>query len=152
MKKILFVCHGNICRSPMAEYLMKHLIAESQLSEHFEIDSAATSTEEIGSDIYPNVKSILHTEGIPCKGHRARQITRRDYEYFDHIVVMDSYNLRNLERLIGKDTEGKVKRLLDFTTVPDDIADPWYTRDFRLTYRQICEGCRALLNYCKKTL
>ncbi len=152
MKKILFVCHGNICRSPMAEYVMKHLVEQEGLNGHFEIDSAATSTEEIGSDIYPNVKRILHAESIPCKGHCAKQVTRRDYNYFDHIVVMDSYNLRNLERLIGADTEKKVKRLLDFTSEPDDIADPWYTRNFDLTYQQICEGCRALLNHCKKSL
>ncbi len=146
MKKILFVCHGNICRSPMAEYVMKHLVKEAGVANDYEIDSAATSTEEIGNDIYPPVKRILHAEGIACAGHNAKQITRADYDYYDLVVVMDRYNLRNLERLIGRDTEGKVRRLLDFTEQPGDIADPWYTRDFQLTYRQVTEGCKALLN------
>ncbi len=145
MKTILFVCHGNISRSPMAEFVMKHLVRAAGREKEFEIDSAATSTEEIGSDVYPPVKQILHAEGIPCSGHRARQITRADYEHFDHIIVMDSFNLRNLERLIGRDTEGKVCRLLDFTDTPGDIAEPWYTRDFQLTYRQVTAGCKALL-------
>ncbi len=143
--KLLFICHGNICRSPMAEYVMKHLAAQAGRAKDFEIASAATSTEEIGNGIYPNTKRILECAGIPCKGHRARQVTRADYGHYDHLIVMDSHNLRNLERLIGQDTEGKVCRLLDFTTHHGDIADPWYTRDFDLTYRQITEGCRAIL-------
>ncbi len=146
MKKIIFVCHGNICRSPMAEYVMKHLVREAGVANDYEINSAATSTEEIGNDIYPPVKRILRAEGIACTEHSAKQITRADYDYYDLVVVMDSYNLRNLERLIGRDTEGKVYRLLDFTEQPGDIADPWYTRDFNLTYRQVTEGCKALLN------
>lgn len=147
MIKIIFVCHGNICRSPMAEYVMKHLVKQSGVSSEYEIHSAATSTEEIGNDIYPPVKRILHAEGIACSGHCAKQMTRADYEYHDLVFVMDSYNLRNLERLIGKDTEAKVFRLLDFTSHPGDIADPWYTRDFNLTYRQVTEACRALLHF-----
>ncbi len=131
----------------MAEYVMKHLVQEAGLSQTFEIDSAATSTEEIGNDIYPPVKRILHAEGIPCKGHSAKQITRADYNYFDLIIVMDGYNLRNLQCQLGEDTEKKVYRLLDFTSQPGDIADPWYTRDFDLTYRQVTSGCKALLRY-----
>ncbi len=144
-KKLLFICHGNICRSPMAEYVMKYLVAQADRANDFEIASAATSTEEIGNGIYPNTKRILDRAGINCKGHVARQVTLADYEHYDHLIVMDRYNLRNLELLIGKDTEGKVCRLLDFTSHPGDIADPWYTRDFELTYRQITEGCCAIL-------
>ncbi len=144
-QKILFVCHGNICRSPMAEYVMKYLVKEAGVANDYEIDSAATSTEEIGNDIYPPVKRILHAEDIPCSGHSAKQMTRADYDYYDLVVVMDSYNLRNLRPIIGKDPYAKVHRLLDFTEQPGDIADPWYTRDFNLTYRQVTEGCKALL-------
>ncbi len=144
-QKILFVCHGNICRSPMAEYVMKYLVKEAGVANDYEIDSAATSTEEIGNDIYPPVKRILHAEDIPCSGHSAKQMTRADYDYYDLVVVMDSYNLRNLRPIIGKDPYAKVHRLLDFTDQPGDIADPWYTRDFNLTYRQVTEGCKALL-------
>ncbi len=147
MEKILFVCHGNICRSPMAEYVMKQLVKEEGVSGKFEIDSAATSTEEIGNDIYPPVKRLLHAEEIPCAGHSAKKMTRADYDYFDLVVVMDGHNLRNLRRLIGEDTEKKVCRLLDFTSHPGDIADPWYTRDFDLTYRQVTEGCQALFRH-----
>ncbi len=150
MKKILFVCHGNICRSPMAEYVMKHYVAEAGLSAHYIIDSAATSTEELGNDIYPPVKRLLHAEGIPCSGHSARQITRSDYSRYDLIIAMDSYNLRNLRPIIGGDPEGKVHLLLDYTPHPGDIADPWYTRDFQLTYRQVCEGCLALIDMGEK--
>lgn len=146
LHKILFVCHGNICRSPMAEFVMKKMVREAGLEESFEIASAATSTEELGNDIYPPVKRLLHEKGIPCSGHSAHQTNKREYLHYDRIIVMDSYNLRNLERLIGPDTEKKVSRLRDFTESPGDIADPWYTRDFDLTYRQVTEGCRALLD------
>ncbi len=149
MKKILFVCHGNICRSPMAEFVMKQMVRDAGLEESFEIASAATSTEELGNDIYPPVKRLLHEKGIPCKGHSAHQITRNEYSYYDHIIVMDDYNLRNLERVIGPDKDSKVSRLLDFTGRPGEIADPWYTRDFDLTYRQVTESCRALLDRLK---
>ncbi len=145
MKKILFVCHGNICRSPMAEFVMKQLVRDAGLDNCFEIASAATSTEELGNDVYPPVKRLLHEKGIPCKGHSAHQITRNEYEHYDHIIVMDNYNIRNLERVVGPDRDHKVSRLLDFTGCPGEIADPWYTRDFELTYRQVTESCRALL-------
>ncbi len=145
MKKILFVCHGNICRSPMAEFVMKQMVREAGLEEQFEIASAATSTEELGNDIYPPVKRLLHEKGIPCKGHRAHQITRNEYAHYDHIIVMDNYNIRNLERVVGPDKDHKVSRLRDFTDSPGEIADPWYTGEFNLTYRQVTESCRALL-------
>ncbi len=145
MKKILFVCHGNICRSPMAEYVMKAMVAEAGRSDEFEIASAATSTEEIGNGVYPPVRRLLEADGIDCSAHHARQMTLADYRHYDLIVAMDTQNLTNIRRIIGQDTEGKVCRLLDFTPTPGDIADPWYTRDFDLTWRQVHAGCRGLL-------
>ncbi len=145
MNRILFVCHGNICRSPMAEFVMKDMVRKAGLEGEFEIASAATSREEIGNDVYPPVKRLLFEKGIPCSGHSAHQITKAEYARYDHIIVMDNYNLRNLERVIGPDIAGKVSRLRDFTASPGEIADPWYTRDFDLTYRQVIEACRALL-------
>ena len=145
MKKLLFVCHGNICRSPMAEYVMKAMVAEAGRSAEFEIASAATSTEEIGNGVYPPVRRLLEAAGIDCSAHRARQMTMADYRHYDLIVAMDTQNLNNIRRIIGQDTDGKVCRLLDFAPVPGDIADPWYTRDFDLTWRQVNAGCRGLL-------
>ncbi len=145
LHKIIFVCHGNICRSPMAEFVMKHIVKEAGLEDRFEIASAATSREEIGNDVYPPVKRLLHEKGIPCKGHSAHQITKNEYAHYDHVIVMDNYNLRNLERVVGPDVEGKVSRLRDFTDSPGEIADPWYTGEFTLTYSQVTESCRALL-------
>ena len=145
MKKILFVCHGNICRSPMAEYVMKAMVAEAGRSAEFEIASAATSTEETGNGVYPPVRRLLEAAGIDCSAHHARQMTLADYRHYDLIVAMDTQNLTNIRRIIGQDTDGKVCRLLDFTPTPGDIADPWYTRDFDLTWRQVHVGCRGLL-------
>ena len=145
MKKILFVCHGNICRSPMAEYVMKALVAEAGRSAEFEIASAATSTEEIGNGVYPPVRRLLEAAGIDCSAHHARQMTPTDYRHYDLIVAMDTQNLTNIRRIIGQDTDGKVCRLLDFTPTPGDIADPWYTRDFDLTWQQVNTGCQGLL-------
>ena len=145
MKKILFVCHGNICRSPMAEYVMKAMVAEAGRSAGFEIASAATSTEETGNGVYPPVRRLLEAAGIDSSAHRARQMTLADYRHYDLIVAMDTQNLNNIRRIIGQDTDGKVCRLLDFTPTPGDIADPWYTRDFDLTWRQVHAGCRGLL-------
>ncbi len=145
MKKILFVCHGNICRSPMAEYVMKALVAEAGRSAEFEIASAATSAEEIGNGVYPPVRRLLEAAGIDCSAHAARQMTVADYRHYDLVVAMDGQNLANIRRIIGSDPDGKVCRLLDFTPTPGDIADPWYTRDFNLTWRQVNAGCRALL-------
>ncbi len=133
----------------MAEFVMKQMVREAGLEDRFEIASAATSTEELGNDVYPPVKRLLNEKAIPCKGHSAHQITKSEYAHYDHIIVMDNYNISNLERVIGPDKDGKVSRLLDFTDNPGEIADPWYTRDFDLTYRQVTESCRALLERLK---
>lgn len=145
MKKILFICHGNICRSPMAEFVMKRLVTEAGLSEQFEIDSAATSTEEIGNPVYPPARRKLAEHGIACAGKTARQITRADYKHYDYVIAMDHNNLRNLRRLLGDDTEGKISLLMDYTSRPGDVADPWYTGDFEATWRDVIEGCSGLL-------
>ena len=129
MTKVLFICHGNICRSPMAEFVMKDLVAKAGLSDRFEIASAATSTEEIGNSVYPP----------------ARQMTRRDYETYDYLIAMDHNNLRNMARFVGGDPEHKVSLLMDHTRRPGDVADPWYTGDFEATWQDVLEGCTALL-------
>ena len=143
--KILFVCHGNICRSPMAEFVMKHLVEEHGLQDQFEIASAATSTEEIGNPVYPPARRKLAEHGIGCQGKTARQMTLEDYRYYDHIIVMDRNNIRNLKRLIGEDTEHKISLLMDYTPRPGEVADPWYTGDFEATWRDVLEGCEGLL-------
>lgn len=147
MKHILFVCHGNICRSPMAEYIMKHLVHEAGRDADFYIESAATSREEIGNDVYPPARRKLAENGIRCDGHAARQITRRDYDRFDLIVCMDRMNLRWISRIIPEDPEDKIHLLLDFTdrTPGTEVADPWYTGNFDATWRDCLEGCEALL-------
>lgn len=146
MTRILFVCHGNICRSPMAEFVMKDLAVKRGLESEIYIESAATSTEELGNDMHPGSKAKLREVGIPFSRRQARQMTRADYERFDYIIVMDGNNLRNLGRIIGPDTGGKVHRLLDFTGRHGlDIADPWYTGNFDATYDDILEGCMGLL-------
>lgn len=145
MKKILFVCHGNICRSPMAEFLMKHLVADAGREAEFEIASAATSAEELGNPVYPPARRKMAEHGIDCKGKTARQLTQRDYTYYDLIIGMDSYNLRNMHRLFGGDPEGKVSLLLDYTSRPGDVADPWYTGNFDATWEDCMEGCTELL-------
>ena len=145
MIKVLFVCHGNICRSPMAEYVMKYLAAQAGLEHDCFIDSAATSTEEIGNGVHYGTRRKLAQVGIPCGGHRARQLTRRDYEEFDLFIGMDEANLRNMKRMLGGDPEGKIHALLDYTDRPGPIADPWYTGDFDATYRDVREGCEGLL-------
>ena len=147
MIKVLFVCHGNICRSPMAEYVMKHLVAQRGIKANFFIDSAATSTEEIGNGVHQGTRRKLAEVGIPCGNHRARQLTRQDYKRFDLLIGMDGANRRNMIRMLGGDPEGKVHLLLDFSDQPRDIADPWYTGNFDETYDDIAEGCRALLQY-----
>ena len=144
--RILFVCHGNICRSPMAEFVMKRLVAEAGLSDYFEIASAATSTEEIGNPVYPPARRKLDEHGIGCEGKTARQMTRDDYRYYDKVVAMDRNNLRNLHRMFGDDTEHKTSLLMDHTHRPGDVADPWYTGDFEATWRDVLEGCRGLLD------
>ena len=149
MKKILFVCHGNICRSPMAEYVFKEMAERAGMEEMFEVASAATSTEELGNPVYPPARRVLAEHGIGCGGHRAHQITRGEYEYYDMIICMDHYNLRNLRYVIGEDDLGKVSLLLDYTDNPHDVADPWYTDRFEECYDDILAGCKALLELFK---
>ena len=148
-KKILFICHGNICRSPMAEFVMKDIVKKEGLSHLFEIASAATSTEEIGNPVYPPVRRLLDEHGISCTGKTAHQMTLRDYEHYDMIIAMDRNNLRNINRIIGDDRLHKVTLLMDYTTHPRDVADPWYTRDFMATWYDVNEGCRGLLSHLK---
>ena len=141
MKKILFVCHGNICRSPMAEYVMKYLVEQAQLTDQYMIASAATSTEEIGNPVYPPARRKLAEHGISCNGHAARQMTRADYQRYDLLIGMDSANLRNMTRIAGGDPEGKIRPLL----YDKDVADPWYTGNFEATWQDVLCGCQALL-------
>ena len=145
MIKILFICHGNICRSPMAEFVMKHLVKEAGLSGQFEIASAATSTEELGNPVYPPARRKLAEHGIRCDGKRARQLTRADYQKYDVLIGMDHANIRNMHRICGGDPEGKIHMLLDYTDRPGSVADPWYTDDFDATWRDAVEGCTGLL-------
>lgn len=145
MLRILFVCHGNICRSPMGEFIMKDLVEKAGLSAQFKIASAATSREELGNPVYPPARRKLSEHGIACNGKRARQITRTDYEEYDLLIGMDGANLRNMLRIFGGDPEGKCHMLMDYTERPGDVADPWYTGDFEATWKDILEGCQCLL-------
>lgn len=145
MIKILFVCHGNICRSPMAEFIMKDLVKRNGVQENFEIRSAATSTEEIGNPVYPPAKVVLAEHCISCKGKTAVQITKDDLNYYDYIIVMDRNNLRNLHRMFGTESLKNVSLMMDYTSCPGDVADPWYTGNFDVTYHDILDGCAGLL-------
>ena len=149
-RRILFVCHGNICRSPMAEFVMKHLVKEAGMAAYFHIESAATSTEEIGNSVYPPARRKLAEHGIGCQGKIARQMTRSDYDRFDLLVGMDSWNIRNMNRICGGDPDGKIVMLMDYTDRPGDVADPWYTGDFEATWRDVLEGCQGLLDSIAK--
>ena len=147
MVKILFVCHGNICRSPMAEYVMKDMVKELGIAERYEISSAATSTEEIGNPVYPPAKAKLAEHGIRCKGHHARQMTRDDYEYYDFLIFMDKWNLLNTRRFIGLDKKHKASMLLDHCgRQGEQVADPWYTGDFDDTWNDVVQGCTGLID------
>jgi len=150
MIKIMFVCHGNICRSPLAEFIMKELVKENGMEKDFYIASAATSTEEIGNPIYPPVRRILDKKGINYSGKTAIQVRKSDYENYDYLICMDRNNLRNLSRIIDTDIQNKVSLLLDFTNRPADVADPWYTGDFETTLRDVEEGCKGLLEHILK--
>ncbi len=143
MIKILFVCTGNICRSPMAEFIMKDLVKKAGLEQEFVIASAATSSEEIGNPVYPPARKKLESVGLSSDGKYAVQMRKSDYDQYDYLVGMDNWNIKRMLRISGGDPEGKVCRLLDFTEEPGEVADPWYTRDFDTAYRQILMGCEA---------
>ncbi|MCF0123125.1 MAG: low molecular weight phosphotyrosine protein phosphatase [Ruminiclostridium sp.] len=145
MIKILFVCHGNICRSPMAACVLQDMVDKAGRAEEFLVDSAATSREELGNPIYPPAVRKLKAEGVSLSSHRAIQMTRADYQKYDLLLGADSANIRNMARIAGGDPEGKIHRLLDYSERPRDIADPWYTGNFDVTFDDIVEGCRALL-------
>ncbi len=150
MIKILFVCLGNICRSPMAEFVMKDLVKKAGLADQFEIASAATSREEIGNPVHRGTRNKLKQYGISVDGKYAVQMTGADYQHYDYIIAMEQYNLRNMERFVHGDPDHKVHLLLDFTDRKGDIADPWYTGNFDETYDDVLEGCQGLLAYIQK--
>lgn len=155
MIKILFICYGNICRSPMAEFIMKDMLKKQGLEDSFYIQSAATSTEEIwggrGNPIYPPARAEMTKRGIPFdSSKRAVQVTKGDYDAYDMLVCMEAMNVRDLMRIIGFDKDRKVKKLLDFTNHGGDIADPWYSGDFTATYKDIVEGCEAIIKQYKE--
>ena len=145
MIKILFVCHGNICRSPMAEFVMRDMIKKAGLSAQLQAASAATSREEIGNPVYPPARRKLAEHGIRSDGHAARQMTRQDYDAYDYLVGMDQANLRNMRAISGGDPNGKISLLMDWTDRPGSVADPWYTGDFETTWCDVEAGCRGLL-------
>lgn len=151
MIRVMFVCHGNICRSPMAEFVFKDLINKKGLKDKFIVSSSATSTEEIwngvGNPVYPPAKRMLSLHGINCDGKRAVQLKKDDYDNFDYFVGMDGANIRNMHRILMGDPDKKIYKLLSFAGRSDDVADPWYTGDFETTYNDVFEGCNALLEY-----
>ena len=146
MIKILFVCHGNICRSPMGEFILKDLVKKAGLEKDFQIASAGTSTEELGNPVYPNARKKLAEHGIGCAGKIARQLTRADYDRYDLLLGMDQANIRNMRRICGGDEKGKIHLLLEYAGRPGEaVEDPWYTRNFEAAWRDIEAGCRGLL-------
>ena len=145
MNRILFICHGNICRSPMAEMVMKELVRRQGLESCFDIASCATSTEEIGNPVYPPARAELARQGIPCERRGARQLTRRDYEEYDLLIGMDGYNIRNMLRMLDGDPDGKIHKLMEYAGSDADVADPWYTDRFDVCYRDVLAGCQGLL-------
>lgn len=147
MKKIMFVCHGNICRSPMAEFIMKKLVRENGIADNFQISSSATSTEEIGNPVYPPAREELKRHGISCDGKYAVQVKKSDYEKYDLFLIMDDLNYRNIMRIFGKDPENKVHKLLEFAGRNNNVADPWYNGRFDVAYNDIYDGCSGLLRY-----
>ena len=148
--RILFICHGNICRSPMAEYIMKELVKREGVAGDWEIESAAVSREEIGNPVYPPAKRELAKHGISCEGKRAVQLQRTDYDKYDYLIGMEERNRRNMLRILGSDQEGKVSLLLDYAERHGDIADPWYTGDFTTTYSDIVRGCEGFLTFLEQ--
>lgn len=147
MIKVLMICHGNICRSTMAQSVLTHLVTQRGLQDCFEIDSAATSREEIGNPPHYGTVTKLKQVGVPVVPHRARQMTKKDYEYYDYLIGMDTYNIRNMNRIAGGDPQGKIYKLPSFSGHSKDIADPWYTGNFDETYEDVLEGCEAFIHY-----
>lgn len=145
MTRILFVCLGNICRSPMAEYVMRDLVRQAGLEDQVQVASAATSREELGNPVYPPARRKLAEHGIACEGHAARQMTAADYDRFDLLIGMDQNNLRNMNRICGGDPQHKLRMLMDYTDRPGEVADPWYTGDFDSTWQDVLAGCQGLL-------
>lgn len=143
--RVLFICHGSICRSPMAKYVLQDMVDKRGLSDEFYIDCAAMTYEEIGNPVYPPVRKLLNEKGIDCSGYAARHIKKDEYRDFDYILGMDAENMWDLKSTFPVDSENKIHRLLDFTKRPHDIADPWYTRNFNLCYEEVYEGCLGLL-------
>ena len=152
MIRILFVCHGNICRSPMAEFVMKETVKRAGMEEQFYIESAATSTEELGNPVYPPARRKLSEHGIRCDGKTARQMRREDYDRFDLLIGMDYFNLRNMRRIVGGDPANKLHLLLDYTNCPGEVDDPWYSGDFDATWRDVTAGCEGLLRSLRDQL
>ena len=148
---VLMICHGNICRSPMAEYVLQDMVQKQHLENRFYIQSAATSREEIGNDVHHGTKKKLAEQGIACPKRRARQVIKADYDSYDWLLIMDENNRRNLMKIIGADTDKKVYGLLEFAGRKDDIADPWYTGNFDVTYDDVVEGCEAFLRHLRET-
>ncbi len=151
MIRILFVCHGNICRSPMAEFVMKDMVQKAGLEGQFHIESAATSTEEIGNPVYPPARRKLAEHGISCAGKTARQIRRRDYEAYDWLIGMDQENIWNMRRVWRGDPKNRVHLLMEFAGRSVEVADPWYTGNFEATWRDVEEGCREMLEFLVRT-
>jgi len=150
MIRILFICHGNICRSAMSEFIMRDMVAKRGLSDKIQVASAATSREELGNDMYPPAKRKLDKEHIPYTRRHARQVTMADYDEYDLLLCMEKYNIRNLKRIIPNDPKHKIHLLLDYTDNPRDISDPWYTDDFDTAYDDIVEGCQGVLEHLKR--
>ncbi|EOT24641.1 hypothetical protein C805_02853 [Eubacterium sp. 14-2] len=146
MIKILFICHGNICRSPMAEFVLKDMVTKQGIADEFYIASAATSMEEIGNPVHHGTRSRLAQEGISTAGKYAVRMERSDYRKYDYIIGMDRWNYKNMLRITGNDKEHKLSLLLDYTDHPGDVADPWYTGDFEQTYKDVAAGCKGLLD------
>ena len=144
-QKVLFVCLGNICRSPMAEFVFKDMLHKRGLSKHCHVESAATSFEEVGNPVHPGTRRVLAEHGISCAGKTARRMTAQDYREYDYLIGMDSGNIRSMRTICGGDPDGKIRKLLDFCGDPSDVADPWYTGDFQATWRDVNRGLEALM-------
>lgn len=151
MTKVLFVCHGNICRSPMAEFVLKDMVEKRNIADRFHIESAATSREEIGNPVHTGTRNKLAQYGISTAGKYARQVTKKDYKEYDYLLVMDDRNVTNIKKITGEDKDKKIYKLLEFAGSKRDIADPWYTGNFDVTYDDIVEGCEAFLDYIEKS-